>query len=83
MALLLHTKVSKNWHQIRTEHGLFFGQSLEEATGKAKHYAREKTLADAERGHLPLLPQQQKLARCLLLREVCAGRLLRRVQSGC
>lgn len=82
MALLLHTKVTDSWHIVRTDAGVFFGYTAEQATEKASAAARAKTLAAAETSRpLPLTQSQRLSARRILLRDVAAERGIRRLSA--
>ena len=82
MSLLLHTEVSKNWHMVRTDTGVFFGYTAEQAAEKAHAAGRARTLAQAEKsGPLPLTDRQRSSARRTLLREIAAERCIRRLSA--
>lgn len=84
MAVFLHQPVNENWHIITLLTGeKFFATTHEEAVAKARAYLRERTLEQAERGQLPLLPDQVGVARRVLLRDIAEHRHLRREAASC
>lgn len=75
-----HTAVSKDWHIVRSQDGVFFGFNAEAAMAKAREHRRRQELESARRGgaFLPLTARQKRVARFEWLRECCIARALRR-----
>ncbi len=44
---LIYTRISRDWHKLKTPQGVFFGYSLREVLGKAKAAERRAGLQQA------------------------------------
>jgi hypothetical protein len=62
MTLFTHTQISAAWHKVRSEHGVFFGYTAEQAHEKARAHSRRMAIKAAAAGRmLPLTHSQRQV----------------------
>jgi hypothetical protein len=65
MKIMGHREIRRDWHQITTEDGVFFGYSEQQAREKADAYRRRTLIALAERHNFLQLMARQRGVRII------------------